>query len=362
MTKPPRLGLPDVVPLDSVPTRVQIVEVGPRDGLQNEKSPIADGGQAGVHPSAGRGGPAPSSSRPASSTRAWVPQLADADEVFPAIARRPGVRYPVLVPNLLVFVGALAAGVEEIAVFGSATETFARRNLAQTLERPVRDVRSGRDGGPGARDAGARLPVDVLRRPVGGTSADRAGGVGGVALVGPRMRPRYASGTPSAWAPPARSPRCSPRSRRPESGPDRLGVHFHDTYGQALANTLAALRRGSTIVDASAGGLGGCPYAKSATGNLATEDLVWLLTGLGHRARRRPGRPGRDQRLDGRRAGPAQPVRRGAGARRDCRLTALDGGCTTPRAGTREAGGNAREISPNRGRCPRFGPLVTVGV
>jgi hydroxymethylglutaryl-CoA lyase len=277
VTGPP--GLPERVPADGLPAAVRIVEVGPRDGLQNEPRPVAtaiklefierlvDAGLRTVE--------ATSFVNPS-----WVPQLADAAELYPAVRRRPGVRYPVLVPNLRGLHGALAAGATDIAVFASATETFARRNLAQGLDSQfdmftpvvtaalasglsVRGYLSMCFGDPWEGPVPVDQVVAAGRRLLDlGCSELSLGDTIGVATAGQVSRlldSFVAAGV----------------------GVDRLAVHFHDTYGQALSNTLTALRAGVTVVDASAGGLGGCPFAKSATGNLATEDLVWLLTGLG---------------------------------------------------------------------------------
>ncbi|MFC4909924.1 hydroxymethylglutaryl-CoA lyase [Actinomadura gamaensis] len=267
------------VPLDGLPERVTVYEVGPRDGLQNEKSIVpvevksefvtrlADAGlttietTSFVHPR-------------------WVPQLADAEDLLGVLPRSPDLRYPVLVPNERGLDRALANGVTEIAIFGSATETFARRNLNRTIDEslamfePV--VRRARDeglwvrayvsmvcGDPWEGDVPLAQVASVARRLMDlGCSALSLGdtiGVGTPGQVTALIGEVVGAGIPL----------------------DRIGVHFHDTYGQALANTLAALRAGVTVVDASAGGLGGCPYAESATGNLATEDLVWMLDGLG---------------------------------------------------------------------------------
>ncbi|MBN9609822.1 MAG: hydroxymethylglutaryl-CoA lyase [Actinobacteria bacterium 69-20] len=272
-------GLPDVVPAADLPSRIQIVEVGPRDGLQNESKPIDAAAKIEFIDRLGAAGLTVIEST-SFVDPGWVPQLADAGQVFPAIARRPGVRYPVLVPNMRGFQRAVAAGASEIAVFGSATETFARKNLASTFERQFDMFRPVVDG---ALERGMRVRGylsmcfgDPWEGPVPAYDVVRAGkrlldlgcaelSLGdtiGVATAG------QVSALLGAFA-------------EAGVGPDRLAVHFHDTYGQALANTLAALRFGVATVDASAGGLGGCPYAKSATGNLATEDLVWALTGLG---------------------------------------------------------------------------------
>ncbi len=275
----PDRALPDVVTAPGLPARVQIVEVGPRDGLQNEKQPIPASAKLEFIDRLGAAGLTVIEST-SFVNPTWVPQLADAAEVFPAIARRPGVRYPVLVPNERGMARALDAGVTEIAVFGSATETFAQRNLASTLDgqfemfAPVVTAAAER----GLRVRGylsmcfgdpweGRVPMaQVVRAGVRlldlGCAELSLGDTIGVATAG-QVTALLAAFSAAGV------------------GADRLAVHFHDTYGQALTNTLAALRCGVVTVDASAGGLGGCPYAKSATGNVATEDLVWLLTGLG---------------------------------------------------------------------------------
>jgi hydroxymethylglutaryl-CoA lyase len=273
------VGLPTRVPAPGLPERVTIWEVGPRDGLQNEDAVVpvevklefldrlADAGLTTVE--------ATSFVHPK-----WVPQLADAEELLAGLKQRDGVRYPVLVPNERGLDRALAAGVRHIAIFASATETFASRNLNRSLDsqmemfEPVvsRAVAEGLDvrgyvsmcwGDPweGAVDPAA--VVSVGQRLLGmGCSQLSLGDTIGVATAGhvaALINAFTDAGTPAS----------------------ALAVHFHDTYGQALANTVEALRHGVTTVDSSAGGLGGCPYAESATGNLATEDLVWCLDGLG---------------------------------------------------------------------------------
>ena len=275
------LGLPTRVPAPQggLPDRVTIWEVGARDGLQNEQALVpvevklefldrlAGAGlttleaTSFVHPK-------------------WVPQLADAEQLLAGLEQREGVRYPVLVPNERGLDRALAAGVRHIAIFGSATETFAKRNLNRTLDEqfamfePVvgRARAEGLDvrgyvsmcfGDPWEGSVDAAQVVDVGRRLLDlGCSQLSLGDTIGVATPG--QVEVLLDGFAAAGV-----------------EVDALAVHFHDTYGQALANTLAALRAGVCTVDSSAGGLGGCPYAESATGNLATEDLVWTLDGLG---------------------------------------------------------------------------------
>ncbi|MEU7258837.1 hydroxymethylglutaryl-CoA lyase [Streptomyces rimosus] len=271
-------GLPMTVPAPHLPARVRIHEVGARDGLQNESAVVptevkaefvrrlADAGlgtieaTSFVHPK-------------------WVPQLADAERLYPMLADLDA-HLPVLVPNDRGLDRALALGARRIAVFGSATESFAKANLNRTVEESlamftpvvarakeekahVRGYLSMCFGDPWEGPVPVAQVVRVCRALLDmGCDELSLGDTIGVATPGHVLALLAAlneAGVPT----------------------DRLGVHFHDTYGQALANTLAALQHGVTTVDASAGGLGGCPYAKSATGNLATEDLVWMLHGLG---------------------------------------------------------------------------------
>lgn len=267
------------VPLSGLPERVAIYEVGPRDGLQNEKAVVpAEVKAEFVTRLAGAG------LRTIETTSfvhpKWVPQLADAEQLLDILPRSPELRYPVLVPNERGLDRALANGVTEIAIFGSATETFARRNLNRTVEESlamfapvveraraeglwVRAYVSMVCGDPWEGDVPVEQVVSVASRMMDmGCSQLSLGDTIGVGTPGQVTALIEALGEAGI-------------------GADRLAVHFHDTYGQALANTLAALRAGVAVVDSSAGGLGGCPYAESATGNLPTEDLVWMLNGLG---------------------------------------------------------------------------------
>ncbi|MFI5804297.1 hydroxymethylglutaryl-CoA lyase [Streptomyces sp. NPDC051561] len=272
-------GLPMPVPDPQLPTRVRIYEVGARDGLQNEKETVPTEVKAEfIHRLAAAGlttVEATSFVHPK-----WVPQLADAEALFTQVAGIEGVRLPVLVPNARGLDRALALGARDIAVFASATESFAKANLNRTVDEAlavfepvvarakaegaqVRGYLSMCFGDPWEGPVPAAQVVRVCRRLLDmGCDELSLGDTIGVATPG-----QVASLLTDLNTEGIRT--------------DRLGVHFHDTYGQALSNTLAALRHGVTTVDASAGGLGGCPYAKSATGNLATEDLVWMLHGLG---------------------------------------------------------------------------------
>ena len=272
------MTLPMVVRGAELPARVTIYEVGPRDGLQNEKTVIPLEVKVElVQRLVAAGLPVvevTSFVRPE-----WVPQLADAEALLGELGET-GRDLPVLVPNERGLDRAVAAGVQHIAIFGSATETFARRNLNRSLDEqyamfePVvrRALEHGLDvrayvsmcfGDPWEGEVPVPQVVDAGRRLLDlGCSQLSLGdtiGVGTPGHVAALLDAFNAAGV----------------------GDDRLAVHFHDTYGQALANAAAALRHGVTTFDASAGGLGGCPYAESATGNLATEDLVWMLAGLG---------------------------------------------------------------------------------
>ncbi|HEX6345092.1 hydroxymethylglutaryl-CoA lyase [Umezawaea sp.] len=269
------VNLPDVVPGAGLPERITIWEVGARDGLQNESAVVpvdvklefldrmADAGStvleatSFVHPK-------------------WVPQLADAEELLAGLDQRPGVRYPVLVPNERGLDRALAAGVRDIAIFASATETFANRNLNRTLDEqftmfePV--VARARAEGLDVRGYVSMCFGDPWEGPVAREQ---------VAGVGKRLLDMGCSQLSLGDTIGVATPGQVKALLAVFDSVEPLAVHFHDTYGQALANTYAALECGVTTVDASAGGLGGCPYAESATGNLATEDLVWMLDGLG---------------------------------------------------------------------------------
>ena len=262
----------------SFPKRVKMVEVGPRDGLQNEMSfvptpvkielidRLADCGLPVVE--------ATSFVSPK-----WVPQLADAAEVMSGIRRKPGVAYPVLVPNMKGLDAALAAGVHEIAVFGAATETFSHRNIncsiTESMERFRPVVKKAL-----AENLRVRGYIScVLGCPYEGRVAPSS-----VAKLAEELfemgcyeislGDTIGVGTPAeARALIAAVERVVPT--------DKLAAHFHDTYGQALANILAVLECGVSVIDSSVAGLGGCPYARGASGNVASEDVLYMLNGLG---------------------------------------------------------------------------------
>jgi hydroxymethylglutaryl-CoA lyase len=272
-------SLPMTVPAPGLPARVRIHEVGARDGLQNEKATVptevkaefvrrlADAGlttieaTSFVHPK-------------------WVPQLADAEQLYPLVRGLEGVELPVLVPNDRGLDRALALGARRIAVFASATESFARANLNRTVDEALAMfepvvTRAKAEGGH-VRGYLSMCFGDPWEGPVPAAQVVRAC----TALMDMGCD-ELSLGDTIGVATPGQVTALLTALNEAGVATDRIGVHFHDTYGQALANTYAALQHGVTTVDASAGGLGGCPYAKSATGNLATEDLVWMLHGLG---------------------------------------------------------------------------------
>jgi hydroxymethylglutaryl-CoA lyase len=273
-------GLPQPEPAAGLPEQVTIYEVGPRDGLQNEATVVPAPVKAEFIRRLGAAGLETietTSFVPA----AWVPQLADAEEVLALLGSAGRGRHrPVLVPNERGLDRALQAGVAAVAIFGSATETFARKNLNRTVAesiqmfRPV--VRRAREAGLWVRGYVSMCFGDPWEGPV---PVDQA-----VAVCQQLMDlgcDQLSLGDTIGTGTTGHVDRLLDRLDAKGIGADRIGVHFHDTYGQALANTMAALGRGVRVVDASTGGLGGCPYAKSATGNLATEDLVWALDGAG---------------------------------------------------------------------------------
>ena len=257
---------------------VRLCEVGPRDGLQNEKAMVpTDVKVALIDMLTDAGLPAIEATSFVSPK--WVPQMADAADVMARIARKAGVRYPVLTPNLKGFDAALAAGADEVAVFVAATESFSKRNIncsiAESLERarPVFEA---------AREAGVRVRgyiSVVLGCPYEGdvdpaAVAEIAASLHALGAYEVSLGDTIGTGTAGKTQVLLR--------RVAERVPiAALAGHFHDTYGQALANIYASLEVGVATFDCSVAGLGGCPYAKGATGNVATEDVVYLLDGLG---------------------------------------------------------------------------------
>jgi hydroxymethylglutaryl-CoA lyase len=257
---------------------VKVVEVGPRDGLQNEPGEVptavkvelierlADAGLRSVETTA-------------FVSPKWVPQMADHTEVFERIRRKPGVSYPVLTPNLKGFEAARAAGTNEVAIFGAASETFSRRNIncsiAESLERFKRVVQAAKKENIRVRG----YVSCVLGCPYEGAIAPErvaevAAALHEMGCYEISLGDTIGTGTPAKTK--AVIEACARRVPL-----DRLAGHYHDTYGQALANIYASIEAGVRVFDASIAGLGGCPYAAGASGNVATEDVIYMLQGLG---------------------------------------------------------------------------------
>ena len=260
------------------PTRVKMVEVGPRDGLQNEAKAVpaavkikliemlADAGLSAIE--------AGSFVSPK-----WVPQMADTAEVLAGLTKRPGVTYPVLVPNAKGLEAAFAARVEEIAIFGAASETFSRKNINcsidESLARFAPVTAAALKHGMRVRGyvscvLGCPYEGEIAAKAVADISATLLA----LGCYEISLGDTIGVGTPAK----AQAMVDAVAQRVPR---EKIAVHFHDTYGQALANILACLERGVAVVDSSVAGLGGCPYAKGASGNVGSEDVCYMLRGLG---------------------------------------------------------------------------------
>ena len=262
----------------TLPSSVRLVEVGPRDGLQNESGQIATADKIAfvdLLSEAGYGTIEVS----AFVSPKWVPQMADAADVFAAIRRRPGTKYTALVPNAAGLERAVAAHVDEVAVFAAASESFSRRNVNRSIDE---SLAISREVCGGARKAG--LPVRAYVSTAFGCPFEGPVAPASVARVSAALIEmgayEVAVSDTIGIAHPGQVPGVvgAVAERVPL---DRIALHFHDTRGTALANILAALQLGVAAFDASAGGLGGCPYAPGATGNVATEDVLYMLDGLG---------------------------------------------------------------------------------
>jgi len=258
--------------------RVTIVEVGPRDGLQNEQARVSTADKiAFVNRLSAAHLPVIEVS--AFVSPKWVPQMADAAEVFAGITRAPGTRYTALVPNLSGLDRAIAAGVTEIGIFASSTETFSRKNINQSIDESLTTYKAVCE-----RAIGAGLRVRGYLSTAFGCPFEGAVDPRQVAGVAARLADlgvfEVAISDTIGIAHPGQVPGVleAVLARLPA---DRVALHYHDTRGTALANVLASLPFGISTYDASAGGLGGCPYAPGAAGNLATDDLVYMLDGLG---------------------------------------------------------------------------------
>jgi len=262
----------------ALPKRVRIVEVGPRDGLQNEKGEVptrikielierlVDSGLRAVEATA-------------FVSPKWVPQMADHIEVLEGIRRKPGVSYPVLAPNLKGLEAARAAGAEEVAIFPAASESFSRKNLncsiAESLDRFGAVAEAARAAGLRVRGylsctLGCPFEGDVAPAKV----AEIAAALDAMGCYEISLADTIGVATPGKTRTMIEA--CARRVPI-----ERLAGHYHDTYGQALANIYASLELGVAVFDSSVAGLGGCPYAPGATGNVATEDVVYMLNGLG---------------------------------------------------------------------------------
>jgi hydroxymethylglutaryl-CoA lyase len=262
----------------TLPKRVKMVEVGPRDGLQNEAKPVpaevkiqlidrlADAGLKAIEAGA-------------FVSPKWVPQMADTAEVLKGLFRRNGISYPVLVPNMTGFEAAAAAGVREIAVFGAASESFSKRNINcsidESFQRFAPVIEAAQAEGMKVRG----YVSCVLGCPYEGEIAPAK-----VAEVSRRLLDMGAYeislGDTIGVGTPAKA-QAMLKAVAEVVPVERTAVHFHDTYGQAIANILASLELGVAVIDSSVSGLGGCPYAKGASGNVASEDVLYLLDGMG---------------------------------------------------------------------------------
>jgi hydroxymethylglutaryl-CoA lyase len=260
------------------PTSVTVVEVGPRDGLQNERAIVSTADKIAFvnRLSAAR---LPVIEVTAFVSPKWVPQMADAPEVFAGITRRAGTRYSALVPNLAGLDRAVAAGVAEIAVFAAASDTFSRKNINQSIDESLATYAQVCER---ARSAGLRVRgylSTAFGCPFEGDVPPAR-----VAAVAARLADlgvfEVAISDTIGIAHPGQVPRVldAVLARLPV---EQIALHFHDTRGTALANVMASLPYGVATYDASSGGLGGCPYAPGAAGNLATDDLIYMLDGLG---------------------------------------------------------------------------------
>ena len=262
----------------ALPTKVRIVEVGARDGLQNEKTIIPAATKIALIDRLSATGLRTIEATSFVSPK-WVPQLADAAEVFAGIAKKPGVAYPVLVPNLQGYERAREAGATEVAIFTAASEAFNRKNINASIDESIErfvpvleraradhvNVRGYVSTVLGCPYQGAVPVADVVR------VARRLHELGCYEIS---LGDTIGIGTPG-------TARAMLRSVASEVPMTALAVHFHDTRGQALANILACLEEGVAVVDSSVSGTGGCPYAKGATGNVASEDVVYMLEGMG---------------------------------------------------------------------------------
>ena len=262
----------------SLPQRVRLVEVGPRDGLQNEKAIVPTEVKVELIDRLTRAG-LPAIEATSFVSPKWVPQMRDAAEVMRRILRKPGVRYPVLTPNLKGFEAALAAGADEVAVFVAASETFSQKNINCSIDESLARA-APIFAAAKAHDVRVRGYIScVLGCPYEGTVP--ASRVAAVAAALHRLGAYEISLGDTIGIGTAGQTQGLVASVAAQVPIATLAGHFHDTYGQALTNVYAAMQMGVATFDCSVAGLGGCPYAKGATGNVASEDVLFLLDGLG---------------------------------------------------------------------------------
>ncbi len=260
-----------------LPASVTLVEVGPRDGLQNESAVIPAATKIELIQRLAASG-LPAVEATAFVSPKWVPQMADHDTVLRGIERRPGVRYPVLTPNLKGYHNAIAAGADEVAIFGAASESFSQKNIncsiAASLDRFAPIVEAARAEGVRVRgyvSCALGCPYEGAIEPA--AVAEVASHLHEMGCFEVSLGDTIGVGTPLA----AQRMVETVAERVPI---ERLAAHFHDTYGQALANLFAVLALGIRTVDSAVAGLGGCPYARGASGNVATEDVLYMLHGM----------------------------------------------------------------------------------
>ncbi len=262
----------------ALPKKVKIVDVGPRDGLQNEKEIVpTDAKVELIHRLADAGLPVVEAGSFVSPK--WVPQMGDSAEIMKTITRKAGVSYPVLTPNMKGFEGAMAVNAQEVAIFGAASESFSQKNIncsiAESLARFEPIMAAAKEKNIAVRGyvscvVGCPYEGDIAPEKV----ADVAAKLYEMGCYEISLGDTVGVGTPGKVQDMLRAVSAVVPM-------EKLAVHFHDTYGQALANIYAALEMGVSVVDSSVAGLGGCPYAKGASGNVATEDVVYMLNGLG---------------------------------------------------------------------------------
>jgi len=264
--------------LPLLPEQVKIVEVGPRDGLQNETTPISALDKIALIEKLSAAGIKYIESGSFVSPK-WVPQMATSTEVFEKLNRKQGVTYAALTPNMRGFEGAMAVNVSEVAIFGAASESFSQKNINCSIEESLERFAPIMEAAKNANIKVRGYVSCVLGCPYEGEIAPEQ-----VAIVAEKL---YQMGcyeislgdTIGVGTPTNVTKMIQAVSARVPT--DKLAVHFHDTYGQALTNIYAALQMGIKVVDSAIAGLGGCPYAKGASGNVATEDVLYMLNGLG---------------------------------------------------------------------------------